>query len=50
MIKMAGGLSITIKAERGNRQGCPLSGQLYSIHFISFSFYCPQCGNLPSVS
>lgn len=28
MIKMAGGLSVPVKEEKGIRQGCPLSGQL----------------------
>lgn len=31
MIKIAGGLSVPVKVNRGIRQGCPLSGQLYSI-------------------
>lgn len=31
MIKMAGGLSVPVKVQRGIRQGCPLSGQLYSL-------------------
>ncbi len=31
MIKMSGGLSTPVKVQRGIRQGCPLSGQLYSI-------------------
>lgn len=31
MIKMAGSLSVPIQIKRGIRQGCPLSGQLYSI-------------------
>ncbi len=31
MIKMGGGLSIPINVKRGIRQGCSLSGQLYSI-------------------
>ncbi len=31
MIKMGGGLSIPINVKRGIRQGCPLSGQVYSI-------------------
>lgn len=30
-IKIAGGLSIPLRVKRGIRQGCPLSGQLYSI-------------------
>lgn len=31
MIKVAGGLSVPVKVQRGIRQGCPLSGQLYSL-------------------
>ncbi len=31
MIKVAGGLSLPVKVHRGIRQGCPLSGQLYSL-------------------
>ncbi|XDV25251.1 hypothetical protein PO909_029197 [Leuciscus waleckii] len=31
MIKIAGGLSTPVKVNRGIRQGCPISGQLYSI-------------------
>lgn len=31
LIKMAGGLSVPIRVQRGIREGCPLSGQLYSI-------------------
>lgn len=31
MIKMVGGLNVPVKVYRGIRQGCPLSGQLYSL-------------------
>lgn len=31
MLKMGGGLSCPVPVERGIRQGCPLSGQLYSL-------------------
>ncbi len=31
MVKVGGGLSRPIVVSRGIRQGCPLSGQLYSI-------------------
>lgn len=31
MVKIAGGLSVPVKVQRGIRQGCPLSGQLYSL-------------------
>ncbi len=31
MIKVAGGLSLPVNIHRGIRQGCPLSGQLYSL-------------------
>ncbi len=31
MVKMSGGLSVPVRVQRGIRQGCPLSGQLYSL-------------------
>ncbi len=31
MIKVAGGLSLPVKVHRGIKQGCPLSGRLYSL-------------------
>ena len=31
MIKAGGGLSVPVLVSRGIRQGCPLSGQLYSL-------------------
>ncbi len=31
MINNVGGLSVPVKVHRGIKQGCPLSGQLYSI-------------------
>lgn len=36
MIGMAGGLSTLINVKKGIRQGCPLSGQLYSIAIKPF--------------
>lgn len=31
MIKIGGGLSVPVKIQKGIRQGCPMSGQLYSL-------------------
>ncbi len=31
MINVGGGLSVPVKIQRGIRQGCPISGQLYSL-------------------
>lgn len=31
LIKVGGGLSVPVKMEKGIRQGCPMSGQLYSL-------------------
>lgn len=31
MIKVGGGLSVPVKIQKGIRQGCPMSGQLYSL-------------------
>ncbi len=33
MIKVEGGLTVPVKIQRGIRQGCPMSGQLYSLAF-----------------
>jgi len=31
VVKVGGGLSCPVKIQRGIRQGCPISGQLYSV-------------------
>lgn len=38
MVKVGGGLSAPIMMPRGIRQGCPLSGQLYSL--VIKPFFC----------
>ena len=39
MVKVVGGLSEHFKFERGIRQGCPLSGQLYSLATEPFLYH-----------
>ena len=39
LVKTEGGLSEHFKFERGIRQGCPLSGQLYSLAIEPFLYH-----------